>query len=405
VKSRLESYQAIGHPIDKIELLILGGSWSAYASDYREWFVKRCLDAMNGCEAGSLEEAQLINQTAESRNVGLVVETRPDTISARELAHMRALGVTKVQMGAQSFDDEILRMNCRGHDVEATLNACALLRAASFKIVLHWMPNLLGATIASDREDFQKMWSGGFCPDEIKIYPTQLLREAPLYHIWEEGRYRPYNTEELVNLIADIKPSIPIYARVNRVIRDIPASYIQAGSRRSSLRLDVMQELERRGQRCRCIRCREIRGKAVDVNRLVMGDYVYFPADAEEHFINFSTADDQLAGYLRLSLPAKESPTSRAQQRADLYKEMPELQGAALIREVHIYGQSLEVGSEQAGAAQHSGLGTALLKEAERIARAKGFSKLAVIAAIGTSLYYQKRGFSREHLYMTKYLD
>jgi elongator complex protein 3 len=169
-------------------------------------------------------------------------------------------------MGAQSFDDEILRMNCRGHDVEATLNACALLRAASFKIVLHWMPNLLGATIASDREDFQKMWSGGFCPDEIKIYPTQLLREAPLYHIWEEGRYRPYNTEELVNLIADIKPSIPIYARVNRVIRDIPASYIQAGSRRSSLRLDVMQELERRGQRCRCIRCREIRGKAVDVN-------------------------------------------------------------------------------------------------------------------------------------------
>jgi elongator complex protein 3 len=405
VKSRLDSYLAIGHPTDKIELLILGGSWSAYSDEYREWFVKRCLEAMNGRESASLEEAQTFNQSAESRNVGLVVETRPDMIDARELAHMRRLGVTKVQMGAQSFDDQILKMNCRGHGVEETLNACALLRAAGFKIVLHWMPNLLGATTASDREDFQKMWSGGFCPDEIKIYPTQLLREAPLYRYWQEGRYQPYSTEELVTLIADVKPTIPIYSRVNRIIRDIPASYIQAGSRRSSLRLDVMQELEKRGQRCRCIRCREIRGKPVDVSQLVLGDFAYFPADAEEHFINFSTSDDQLAGYLRLSLPSNDYPTSRRSQRDDLYEIVPELLNAGLIREVHIYGQSLEVGSEQAGAAQHSGLGTALLKEAERIASEKGFAKLAVIAAIGTSLYYEKRGFTKEHLYMTKNLS
>jgi elongator complex protein 3 len=402
VKSRLDSYLAIGHPTDKIELLILGGSWSAYPADYREWFVKRCLDAMNGRDAGTLAEAQVTNQTAGSRNVGLVVETRPDTINAHELAHMRRLGVTKVQMGAQSFDDEILRLNCRGHDVQATLEACALLRAAGFKIVLHWMPNLLGATPASDREDFQKMWSGGFSPDEIKIYPTQLLREAPLFQYWQDGRYQPYSTEELVNLVADIKPGIPIYSRVNRIIRDIPASYIQAGSRRSSLRLDVMQELERRGQRCRCIRCREIRGKSVDVNQLILDDFIYHPADAEEHFLNFSTADDQLAGYLRLSLPSVIYPPTRQPQRNQLYEEIPELRGAALIREVHIYGQSLEVGSEQTGAAQHSGLGTALLKQAEKIALSKGYSKIAVIAAIGTSLYYEKRGFSKEHLYMTK---
>ncbi len=404
VKSRLDSYLAIGHPTDKIELLILGGSWSAYSSDYREWFVQRCLDAMNGRESESLEKAQEINRSAGSRNVGLVVETRPDMIEAHELAHMRRLGVTKVQMGAQSFDDRILSMNCRGHGVEETLKACALLRAAGFKIVLHWMPNLLGATPASDREDFQKMWSGGFCPDEIKIYPTQLLREAPLYRYWQDGRYQPYNTEELVALIADVKPTIPIYARVNRIVRDIPASYIQAGSRRSSLRVDVMQELEKRGQRCRCVRCREIRGKPVDVSQLILGDFIYHPADAEEHFINFSTADDQLAGYLRLSLPSEEFPASRKAQREDLYNEVPELLNAGLIREVHIYGQSLEMGSEQAGAAQHSGLGTALLKEAERIALSKGITKLAVIAAIGTSLYYEKRGFSKEHLYMTKML-
>ena len=404
VKSRLDSYLAIGHPIDKIELLILGGSWSAYPVEYREKFVKRCLEAMNGRESGSLEEAQTINQTAGSRNVGLVVETRPDTINPAELAFMRSLGVTKVQMGAQSFDDEILRLNCRGHDVQATLDACALLRAAGFKIVLHWMPNLLGATPDSDRADFLKMWSGGFCPDEIKIYPTQLLREAPLYAFWQEGRYQPYSTEQLVELIADIKPHIPIYSRVNRIIRDIPASYIQAGSRRSSLRLDVMQELERRGQRCRCIRCREIRGKPVKADQLTMGDFIYHPADAEEHFIHFSTVDDQLAGYLRLSLPSSDFPPTRRPQREALYAAIPELRGTALIREVHIYGQSLEVGSEQAGAAQHSGLGTALLKEAEQTAIKNGFSRLAVIAAIGTSLYYEKRGFVKEHLYMTKKL-
>jgi elongator complex protein 3 len=404
VSSRLESYQAIGHPTDKIELLILGGSWSAYDESYREWFVKRCLDAMNDRDAETLEEAQTLNQRAECRNVGLVVETRPDTITPRELAHMRRLGVTKVQMGAQSFDDRILKLNCRGHGVMETLNACALLRAAGFKIVLHWMPNLMGASPESDREDFAKMWSGGFCPDEIKIYPTQLLREAPLFRYWQDGKYQPYTTQQLIDLIADIKPSIPIYTRVNRVIRDIPANYIQAGSLRSSLRQDVKMELDRRGQRCRCIRCREIRGKAVEVDQLILNDYVYHPADAEEHFISYATADDRLAGYLRLSLP-EQAPAARAEMRAGLADELPELQGAGLIREVHIYGQSLEVGSEKAGAAQHSGLGTHLLEEAERIAVAKGFRKLAVIAAIGTSLYYQKRGFKKEHLYMTKTIE
>jgi elongator complex protein 3 len=251
VVSRLESYYAIGHPVDKIELLILGGSWSAYPLDYRVHFVKRCLDAMNGKDAETLEEAQQINESAPSRNVGLVVETRPDMVTPQEITHMRRLGATKVQMGAQSFDDEILEKNCRGHSVADTLNACALLRAAGFKIVLHWMPNLLGATPQSDRVDFPKMWRGGFCPDELKIYPTQLLREAPLYGLWQHGRYKPYSTKELIDLIADIKPSIPPYCRFNRIVRDIPSDYIVAGSKRSSLRQDIQRELTERGERCR----------------------------------------------------------------------------------------------------------------------------------------------------------
>lgn len=402
VSSRLVSYKATGHPTDKIELLILGGSWSAYPAEYRTWFVKRCFDAMNGMDSASLEEAQAFNETAHSRNVGLVVETRPDMVTPAELAEMRKLGVTKVQMGAQSFDDDILIRNCRGHSVEDTLRATALLRAAGFKIVLHWMPNLLGATSDSDRQDFARMWSGGFCPDELKIYPTQLVKEAPLYGFWKQGSYHPYSTNDLVQLIADIKPTIPEYSRVNRVVRDIPSTYIVAGSKRSSLRQDVHAELARRGQRCRCVRCREIRGQAVDTGSLHLKDFVYQPADAEEHFISYSTSDDLLAGYLRLSLPTAAPPEERINATNHLYSLIPELNGAALIREVHVYGQSLEVGTDQPGAAQHSGLGTSLLEKAEEIARQAGFKRLTVIAAVGTRLYYEKRGYKRSALYMTK---
>jgi len=402
VRSRLDSYLAIGHPINKIELLILGGSWSAYPADYREWFIRRCFDAMNGQESATLEQAHLINESSDCRNVGLVVETRPDMITPKEIAFMRDLGVTKVQMGAQSLDDEILKKNCRGHSVEDTLNAVSLLRAAGFKVVLHWMPNLLGATVDTDKQDFQKLWNDGFSPDEIKIYPTQLVKEAPLYKIWEQGSYSPYTTEQLIRLIADIKPGIPEYCRVNRIVRDIPADYIVAGSRRSSLRQDVHHELTRRGQRCRCIRCREIKGKAIEPEALLFNDLVYETVDSQEHFMSFSTEDDRLAGYLRLSFPQSSSSLNRSQDRDQLQHHIPELKDAALIREIHVYGQSLEVGADLPGAAQHIGLGSSLLEKAETLSREVGFKKLAVIAAVGTRLYYQDRGFQRENLYMSR---
>ena len=172
--------QAVGHPVDKVELLILGGSWCAYRRDYHEWYIRRCFDALNGVESATLEQAQALNETAASRNVGLVIETRPTDINPAELAWLRKLGVTKVQMGAQSLDDRILELNQRGHTVADTHQAVALLRAAGFKIVLHWMPNLLGASLDSDREDFARLWDD-LCPDEIKIYPTQLLANAELY--------------------------------------------------------------------------------------------------------------------------------------------------------------------------------------------------------------------------------
>lgn len=391
VASRIQALEAVGHPTEKIELLILGGTWSAYQRSYQEWFIRRCFEALNGKEAESLEEAQAENEDAIHRNVGLVIETRPDHVNPKELARLRRLGVTKVQMGAQSLDDRILELNKRGHTVEDTRRAVALLRAAGFKIVLHWMPNLYGATCESDREDFARLWEE-FCPDEIKIYPNQLLANAELYDIWLEGKYRPYTTEELVNLIAGIKPTIPRYCRVNRVIRDIPSTNVVEGNKRTSLRQDVHIELERRGERCECIRCREVRGQTVDPDELRSDDLVYQAGGAEEHFLSFVTPEDRLAGFLRLSLPGPASP----------WTGLSDLEGAAIIREVHVYGQSLAVGDEKPGAAQHAGLGTRLIEQAEDIARSRGFARLAVISAVGTRLYYLRRGFERGEFYLVK---
>jgi elongator complex protein 3 len=422
VASRLQALEEVGHPIEKIELLILGGTWNAYRRDYQEWFVRRCFDALNGVESCSLSEAHRINETAAHRNVGLVIETRPDEITASELVWLRTLGVTKLQLGAQSLDDRILRLNKRGHTVYETIKACALLRAAGFKIVLHWMPNLLGASLASDALDFPRLWqtaeSGwGLCPDEIKIYPCQLLENAELYQVWQQGGYQPYTEQELVGLIADIKPSIPRYCRVNRVIRDIPSTHVVAGNRRTSLRMDIAGELARRGKQCQCLRCREVRGQGVSLETLTLDELVYSAAYAEEHFLSFITPQDQVAGYLRLSLPMDSERVKALEPAGPMSEDgkplklfsgilvaMPDLVGAALIREVHVYGQSLPVGGEQQGAAQHIGLGTRLIQAAEDIARAHGYPRLAVIAAVGTRQYYRARGFEMGELYMVKAL-
>ncbi len=393
VAARIETLHAVGHPTDKIELLILGGTWGAYPKAYQEWFIRRCLDAMNEVEAVSLAEAQEINERATHRNVGLVVETRPDDITPQTLAWLRSLGVTKVQMGVQSLDNRILSLNRRGHTAEDARRAAALLRAAGFKIVVHWMPNLYGATLESDRADFERLWTQ-LAPDEIKIYPTQLLEGTELFALWKRGEYTPYSTEELVRLIADLKPTIPRYCRVNRVIRDIPSNHVVAGNKRTSLRQDVHRELKRRGVRCNCVRCREIRGKRVASGALRLDDLVYSSGGGEEHFVSWVTPDDQLAGFLRLSLPGDDSPDPG----------LEDLRGAAIIREVHVYGQSLRVGEAKKGAAQHSGLGTRLIQEAEKIARKRGFTSLAVIAAIGTRPYYLDRGFVRGDLYLVKAL-
>ena len=410
---RIHAFESIGHDTSKVELLILGGTWSAYGQDYREWFVRRCFDAMNSYRdpgyvtSSSLEEAQQSNVLSANRNVGLVVETRPDWITPDEIRHMRRLGVTKVQIGVQSLDDEVLELNKRGHTVAEVRQALGLLRTAGFKLHLHWMPNLYGATLDSDRVSFRRFYDDpAIRPDELKIYPCSLIAGTELYQKWLAGDYYPYSEPELVALLADIKPTVAPYTRINRLFRDIPAHHIEAGVKTSNLREVVQKELTRRGERCVCIRCREVRRQQVREEALRLTVSTYTTDLTVEHFLQFVVVEEgerdshaanleraPLAGFLRLSLPKTPTAGSRA--------FLEEIRGNAMIREVHVYGPALAIGRSEAGAAQHVGVGTRLLAEARRLSRAAGFDRISVIAATGTQAYYAARGFEPGDLYMT----
>ena len=400
VTSRLKALHEVGHPTDKIELLILGGSWTAYPRHYREWFIRRCFEALNQENPDdnqgevNLAEVQKTNSKARHRNVGLVIETRPDLITIDNLIEMRRQGVTKMQIGVQSMDDRVLELNQRGHTTQQAEEAIRLVRAAGYKVVVHWMPNLLGATPESDREDFARLWrEGGINPDELKIYPCQLLRNSELFTYWQLGEYKPYTEAELIDILSDIKLTVPRFCRINRVIRDIPSTHVVEGNRNTSLRQDVAFQMKKRGTACQCIRCREIRKGKIDDHELVFTDLVYKAGWAEEHFLSFNTQDDHIVGFLRLSLPDK-----------DHFFPADELQDAAIIREVHVYGQSIEVGGEGGGSAQHRGLGSSLVEKAAEIAHLHGYENLTVISAVGTREYYSTRGFEQEELYMVREL-
>jgi elongator complex protein 3 len=389
--ARIAALQTIGHPADKIELLILGGTWSSYRRDYQEWFVKRCFDAMNGVESETLSEAQALNARAERRNVGLVVETRPDHVTAEELRWFRYLGVTKVQIGVQSLDDRILALNKRGETVADVRNAMRLLRLAGFKIHAHWMPNLLGATPQSDLEDFARLWSDpALQPDELKIYPCMLLENAELYDYWQRGEYEPYDEETLVELLAAAKARVPRFVRINRVIRDIPTTNVVAGFKKANLRQIAQERMREKGLHCQCIRCREIRRETVAPDELELRVESYTTDATLEHFLSFERGDGRIAGFLRLSLPDRAQP-----------HPFPELAGHAMIREVHVYGPAVPIGEESQGEAQHVGLGAQLIARAKEISRVAGYERIAVISAIGTRRYYARHGFAVAGLYMT----
>ncbi len=394
-RNRLNALYNTGHATDKIELIILGGTWGAYSHSYGEWFIQRCLDAMNGSDSASLHEAQTRNRRAASRCVGLTIETRPDWVTPDEVLRLRRLGVTRVQLGVQSLDERVLALNGRGHGVQAVRDACRLLRAAGFKLHLHWMPNLHGATPESDRADYARLWDDpDLRPDDLKIYPTALLAGTGLYELWQGGQYRPYDEATLIDLLADCKAQTPPYCRLTRVVRDIPADYIVEGSRASNLRETAQRRLAATGRQCRCIRCRELRDAPLEASALNLRVLRYDTGAGMEHFLTLETGEGRLAGFLRLLLPWDGREIARP----------AEIEGCALIRELHVYGRALHIGARGDDEAQHRGLGGQLLLAAEHSARQAGWRRIAVIAALGTQDYYAGRGFALGDLYMHKAL-
>jgi len=414
VFNRLIALKNVGHNIEKVELIILGGTWSYYDKDYQLSFIYDCFRALNDVKENSsdyvepregelkrvsweeIENVHKENETAYCRNVGLVLETRPDYITEEELIRMRRLGATKVQIGIQSLSNEILKKNNIGRKNEATKEAFKLLRRMGFKIHGHWMPNLYGSTVKRDIKDYEKLWTKEYRPDELKIYPTSIIKNTHLNYLYQHGLYEPYTDRELTNLLKTILPLTPRYCRLTRVVRDIPSGEIVAGNKKTNLRQLVQQEMDKENIKVEDIRSREIRGKKVTEDMLEMEEIEYDTTVSKEFFISYKTKDeDKICGFLRLSLPKGRYKNKHF---------LDELEGCAIIREVHVYGKVLGLGKDSKGESQHLGLGKSLIKEAEKISKDYGFKKISVISAIGTREYYKKRGFEIKNLYMHKKL-
>jgi elongator complex protein 3 len=438
VNARLRALFLMGHPVDKVELIVLGGTWTAYPAGYRLRFIADCFRALNEFDTrtspsvdpsatvdteptigplgrrmttddydravrgtmtqyesdgsgpepawAELEALHRTNESSECRCVGLSVETRPDHVDLAAVLEMRRLGVTRVQIGCQSLSDRILALNRRGHAVSDTRSAIALLRRSGFKIQAHWMANLLGANPESDRADFDQLFTDpAVRPDELKIYPCALVQSSELVEAYERGEYAPYSAETLVELLAGCLRGVPEYCRVNRIIRDIPGTDLLVGERINGLRRNVEGEMARRGWVARDIRSREVRTTEVSLAEPRLEISSYDTAVSREHFLQFIDSDKLLA-FARVSLPLAPGP-------------IHELAPSALLREVHVYGQSARFGERSPSSVQHMGLGARLVEKAVDLASAAGYGDLAVISAVGTRRYYGRLGFVDGELY------
>jgi len=471
VAARLQALHQMGHSTDKVELIVLGGTWSDYPEGYQYWFIKELFRALNEWPSSpshiqerlnwytsfglqnseealssfvaeqqaavfddtatynqafhklydisqphqsawsqmqstydELVEQQHVNETAAARVVGLVIETRPDTITPENLRMFRQLGCTKIQIGIQSTRQEILDANQRQMSVAQIKRAFSLIRLYGFKIHSHLMVNLLGATPEADKQDFKTFVTDpGFLPDEIKLYPCALVSGTQLVQKYREGAWQPYAKDELVDVLVQDMLATPPYVRISRMIRDISATDILVGNKHTNLRQMVEQELtsEDVANRVQEIRFREINQQQVRAAELTLQDFTYTTAVSDEHFLQWVTADNKIAGFCRLSLPHWDKLTAGT---CDVTaNELLVQPGQAMIRELHVYGQALSLGSEGMSA-QHQGLGQKLLAKASSIAAHAGYTSLNVISSIGTRAYYRAQGFTDAGLYQQKAL-
>ena len=392
VEGRIKQMVETGHITDKIDLIVIGGTFGAYPDEYKREFFKAMFDAVNGKVSDTLAEAQKFNETADKRIVGISVETRSDWVNREEVILWRELGVTKVQLGVQAFDEKILYKINRGHSLAEVSEATRMCRNAGLKICYHLMPNLPGSNPQKDIEMAKMMFEDSrFGPDYLKVYPAMTIAGTKMYEMWKRGEYEPYEEEELIKVLKEIKALTPVWCRIDRLIRDISKKWVSAGTARTNLRQVLQQELLKEGKKCRCIRCREVRGGVYDTKVELRIDERE-SLGGKELFLSYEN-EDKLFAMLRLRLPEKEEKMLFA-----------ELAGAAIVREVHAYGQVAEIDTRDGVKTQHRGLGKRLMIKAEEIARERGYKKMAVISAIGTREYYKKLGYELEGTYMVKKL-
>lgn len=403
VTHRLIQLRSIGHPIDKAELIIMGGTFPAQPEEYQEWFVKRCFDAMNsfgGCErvGGSLIDAQLSNEASSIRNVAITLETRPDYAGDKEIDRMLRFGVTRVELGVQSLSDEVYSRVNRGHTVEQVVEATSRLKDAGMKVCYHVMPGLF-TDKDGDLEMFHRLVEDPrFRPDAVKIYPTLVLEGTGLYRLWKNGEFAPYTEDEALEVIAAMKSMMPKWMRTMRIQRDIPARLIVAGVKKGDLGELVRMRMRERGVRCKCIRCRDVGHlsyrEGIEVGEAETLVERYEASDGIEYFISAEDVEhDALIGYLRLRMPSESAHRSEVSG------------GSALVRELKVLGQALRLGERRGKVGQHEGVGRSLLEMAEELAFREGMNRLLVTSAVGARDYYKKLGYERVGPYMGKALE
>ena len=395
VTARLGQFKLLGHHVDKAELIIMGGTMTAREPSYQEWFVSECLRGMNEFSgktsvAHNLAELMDENEHAAVRCIATTFETRPDWCREEHINRMLDIGVTKVELGFQHTDDDLLMQNKRGHTVANSVEANRLLRDAGIKVGFHVMPNLYGSSIPRDQKMFDTLFTDPrFCPDFLKIYPTLVTPGAELEELWKSGEYETYDEDDLIDLLAYAKERLPEYVRLQRIQRDIPAKLIVSGSIHGHIRQMAQKRLAEQGKQCHCIRCREI-GRRPSHAPVEEKSLIYDCCGGTEHFLS-TVSGDALIGFVRLRFPGT------------VFRS--ELDGAALVRELHVYGSIVPLGEHGEGEdRQHRSYGQKLLSRAEDTARNAGYDKVAVMSGVGVRPYYRKQGYVRTVPYMIKNL-
>ena len=402
VRTRIEQLEAIGHKVDKVEIIVMGGTFPSTPLEYQTSFVKGCLDAITKQKSGSLDEAKKLAETSQVRNVGITVETRPDWAKEEHIDRMLSMGVTRVELGVQNVYDDIYVGINRGHQVKDVVEATRIMKDAGLKIVYHLMPGLPGSSFERDLKGFKEVFANPqFKPDMIKLYPCLVVKGTKVFDWWEQGDYQPYNTDKAAQLIAELKKFVPPWVRIMRVQRDIPANLIEAGVKLSNLRQIALEKLGIEGLRCRCIRCREVghrwlRDKVKpDPERIEIRTIREEASGGQELFISAEdTVNDVLLGFIRLRIPSENA------SRPEIVYET-----TAVVRELRVFGPLVPVGKHVAGAWQHKGYGNVLLSEAERTVKEDyNRNKIVVTSALGTKQYYKQFGYSYDGPYVSKEL-